>query len=574
MAEKLFNVERPLSLDSVKGHEVVVARISHWFETGNVPSFILSEGCRGCGKTTTARIIARYVNCDNPSKNGPCGECESCRKAMLGNNLDIIELDAASKNKVEDVKTLEEKIHYMPFYKKKVVILDEVHRLSEAAFSSLLKLLEEPPEHCIFIFCTTEAQKIPDTIRSRARQLTFSALPVNIIVERLREICTKYNVNAEEEALAILARNANGAMRDAVNYLEDFFDGDITVERVRVGLGVPSTELVFTIIEGMLEADFKCIRAFRESVARGVRLNILIEHLVRTCMDAAQIKIGADMSLINGTENYKEGVIRLSKKATFVRFAEFIKAFGTVRYVGVESYQVESVIVSTMIEESSVSILARKIEALESELAGLKSGRVVVDDIVATPLFVGNDASQEVSVMEMIPDNVGVFSTGIAEGFVNISNTEEIPFNMEGNWNMPMEKTVVVSASTKEETEDDYYVTMAANNITEEDLHSYELSENSDIRKMSVMGEEITQKTEDVIPENATVINEAEEKIFSHNCDACENVKICTNPDECLLDKEDKGVEDTVENTGDNISEDADDEDTFSAIFGDCFSFS
>lgn len=563
MAEKLFNVERPMTLDSVKGHEVVVARIGHWFETGNVPSFILSEGCRGCGKTTTARIIARYVNCDNPTKNGPCGECESCKKAIAGNNLDIIELDAASKNKVEDVKSLEEKIHYMPFYKKKVVILDEVHRLSDAAFSSLLKLLEEPPEHCIFIFCTTEAQKIPDTIRSRARQLTFAALPVNVIVERLKEICLKYGVRAEDEALAILAKSANGAMRDAVNYLEDFFDGDVTVERVRAGLGVPDTELVCSIIEGMLTADFKCIKAFRETVGRGVRLNILVEYLVRTCLDVSQFLICADMSLISGTESYKESIIKLSKMATFVRFAEFVKAFGSVRYVGAESYQVESIIVSTMIEESSVSILSRKVAELESELVALKTGRILGDDVV-----VSADLRSEVTekpetgtsdMTELQPDEGALFKQGIAEGFVDIADAE-VPFEMQPSQMVGSEHkdavTVMTDVTESVANADDYYAELYKQDTGDYD-YGYESYE--------------------------AVIPSAENKVFAHDCDNCVNLEVCIGPDECMLEQgtdvsDEIGI--SCANTADvtdvvleDTTSGESEEDTFAALFGDAFSF-
>lgn len=572
MADKLFNVERPMTLDSVKGHEVVVARIGHWFETGNVPSFILSEGCRGCGKTTTARIIARYVNCDNPTKSGPCGECESCKKALAGNNLDIIELDAASKNKVEDVKGLEEKIHYMPFYKKKVVILDEVHRLSDAAFSSLLKLLEEPPEHCIFIFCTTEAQKIPDTIRSRARQLTFAALPVNVITERLKEICVKYGVNAEDEALAILAKSANGAMRDAVNYLEDFFDGDVTVERVRAGLGVPDTELVCSIIEGMLTADFKCIKAFREAVGRGVRLNVLVEYLVRTCLDVSQFLLCSDMSFISGTESYKDSIIKLSKMDTFVRFAELVKVFGSVRYVGVESYQVESIIVSAMIEESSVSVLSKKVAELESELVSLKAGRVISDVPAPVALHPENAFVTENTavVTNLQPDEGSLFTQGIADGFVDIGDAN-IPFDTDYSAEQSMASESydsVVSGA------DDYYAQMYSG---EEEYGD------GDYCSAPVVSEEIPSVSEPIQEQ----VNETKEepscetKVFAHDCDICEYLEVCSGPDECMLDKcgSTHNAEDStpIEDSGgvsENVNAADSEEDTFSALFGDVFSFS
>ncbi len=569
MTDKLFNVERPMMLDSVKGHEVVVDRIRHWFETDSVPSFILCEGCRGCGKTTISRIIGKYLNCDNPSANGPCGECESCRRAALGNNMDIIELDAASKNKVDDILALKELILYVPHHKKKVVILDEVHRLSDAAFSALLKLLEEPPAHCVFIFCTTEAQKIPDTIRSRARQLTFSALPVNIIAERLREICDKYGVEAEDEALILLAKNANGAMRDAVNYLEDFFDGKITVGRVREGLGVPDSEVIFTVIDGMLDADYRCITAFREAVGRGVRLNVIVEHLVRTCMDVSQFLICGDMSLIDGTESYKEGVLRLSKKATFVRFAEFVKSFGSVRYVGVESYQVESLIVSTMIEESSISLLSRKIEQLENEITELKAREVVCSNVVAPAVISVSSTPVVEESLVITPSDCGVFAESIAEGFVDIADAE-VPFDMVTSMPDKDKAEQASSQSTNADLVDDYYSNMAISNQSE---MSSCTGVNTDVEiKTPVIEQQAAQTTE---------VNPLETRVFAHDCDSCENLEICVGPDECILDAVGPTAPEESCNTGavetsaeeDDGTSGSSSTDTFSALFGDMFSF-
>ncbi len=382
--EKLFNLERPQTLSSVKGHPIIVQRVSRWVESGNIPSFILLHGCKGCGKTTVARIISKSANCENPTKDGPCGICESCKAAATGSNMDILELDAASKNKVEDVEKVVEKLQYVPYYKKRVCIFDEVHRLSDAAFSSLLKVLEEPPEDVIFIFCTTEIHKIPDTIKSRARQLTFAALPVSVIVERLVEICEKYSIEYEKDALYLIAKYAKGAMRDAVNTLEDYLDCDkIKVEDVISGLGLAADDMIFSIIENIVQGNYEAVSIFRSAVNKGLRVQNLIESITSVVLDVLQYKATNSTDNICGTDVYKEGIVALAIKATFSRFSEMISYFSSIRPIGLEPFQVEAGMVGLIVEESTVSRLEREIEKLKTDI---KNGAVVNVTPVVTAL--------------------------------------------------------------------------------------------------------------------------------------------------------------------------------------------
>lgn len=382
--EKLFNLERPQTLSSVKGHSVIVQRVSKWVESGNIPSFILLHGCKGCGKTTVARIISKSANCENPTKDGPCGVCESCKAAATGSNMDILELDAASKNKVEDVEKVVEKLQYVPYYKKRVCIFDEVHRLSDAAFSSLLKVLEEPPEDVIFIFCTTEIHKIPDTIKSRARQLTFAALPVSVIVTRLEEICNKYSVEYEKDALYLIAKYAKGAMRDAVNTLEDYLDCDkIKAEDVVSGLGLADDDMVFSIVENIVQGNYNAVSIFRSAINKGLRVQNLIESIISVVLDVLQYKATDSTDSICGTDVYKEGIVALAIKATFSRFSEMISYFSSIRPVGLEPFQVEAGMVGLIVEESTVSRLEKEIEKLKADI---KNGSIVSAAPVVTAL--------------------------------------------------------------------------------------------------------------------------------------------------------------------------------------------
>ena len=385
MNDKLFNKMRPQTLADVKGHSVVVEKVKRWFRNDTIPSFLLMHGCRGCGKTTVARIIAKVANCEHPTENGPCGECDSCKAAMLGVNQDILELDAASKNKVEDVKALVEKLGYVPFYKRKVVILDEVHRLSATAFDSLLKTLEEPPENVIFIFCTTELQKIPDTIVSRARKLEFSALPVSVIKERLAEICKKFEKPYEDAALIAIAKASRGAMRDAINYLEDFFEIGITEENALSELGLANELQVIQIIEGICEGDYKkAVFGFRSVQKKGAKLISFIDSMISVCIDLLQAKEEGMVKNIDGTDCYREEIARVSGMHSMLKLSEICHSFSDIRPLGLEPIQIEGMVISLLVEDSSIVLLEKKVASLETLLNNQSAIRPAETNIAKT----------------------------------------------------------------------------------------------------------------------------------------------------------------------------------------------
>lgn len=249
----IYNEFRPQIFDQVFGQEVPVKIIRNQIISGNVANAWLFVGIHGTGKTTVAKIFAKALNCKNPQNGNPCNQCESCQSYDLGKNFDIIEIDGASNNSVDDIRKLQEQIVYSPQRKKKVYIIDEVHMLSKGAFNALLKTLEEPPSYVVFILCTTEIDKVPQTIKSRCVRLDFSRISTNDIFENLDFICLEKEIDYEEEGLKLIARLANGSMRDALSMLEKCISyGELTYKNINNVLGIVDMYTVMDIMKLIL----------------------------------------------------------------------------------------------------------------------------------------------------------------------------------------------------------------------------------------------------------------------------------------------------------------------------------
>jgi len=254
---------RPMTFDDVVGQEHVVRTLRHAIEANRIANAYLFIGPRGIGKTTMSRIFAKALNCTSPKGVEPCGDCTNCTEIAQGRSLDVTELDAASHNKVEDVKTIIDSVQFKPANSRfKIYIIDECHMLSNAAWNALLKTLEEPPAHVRFIFATTEGDKVLPTIISRCQRFDLRRIQTNDIVSRLKYICEKEGIDAEEDALLAIARGAEGGMRDALSSLDQLisFKGNKVTEEDALGVfGLVSRSALEGLAGAILKGDTAAI---------------------------------------------------------------------------------------------------------------------------------------------------------------------------------------------------------------------------------------------------------------------------------------------------------------------------
>jgi DNA polymerase-3 subunit gamma/tau len=300
--EVLARKWRPLTFDEIVGQDHVTRTLKKAVETDRVSHAYMLAGPRGCGKTSTARIMARVINCENPPGDGnPCNQCESCKAVIQGSNLDVMEIDGASHTGVGEVRDLQESIGYTPSqYRNKVYIIDEVHMLSTHAFNALLKTLEEPPKHVYFIFATTAPHKIPDTIKSRCQRHYFKRLEIKAITGQLRVICEAEGVRFEDGGLRLLSRKADGSMRDGTSLLDQCItssDGNVNTESVRDILGLIDQEKAFAFIEGIAGGDpTTALRLLNEIVDEGIDVQELCTALLEGYRDLMLLAAPGDLS--------------------------------------------------------------------------------------------------------------------------------------------------------------------------------------------------------------------------------------------------------------------------------------
>ena len=256
----LYRKFRPTDLSQVRGQDHIVTTLRNQLASGRVGHAYLFTGTRGTGKTSIAKIMARAVNCEHPTENGPCGECDSCRSIADGSSMNVYEIDAASNNGVDNVRVIIEGVNYRPTLGKyKVYIIDEVHMLSDSAFNALLKTLEEPPEWAIFILATTEVHKLPATILSRCQRYDFKRIGIDTICSRMQELMEAEGRRADEKALRYIARKADGSMRDALSLLDQAIafqsEGELSYDKTLEVLGAVDTEVFSRLFRGIINRD-------------------------------------------------------------------------------------------------------------------------------------------------------------------------------------------------------------------------------------------------------------------------------------------------------------------------------
>ncbi len=259
MSQAFYRKWRPQKWDEVVAQEHVIQTLRNSVRTGHTAHAYLLAGPRGTGKTTTARLLAKALNClDEDTAKRPCDACLHCKAIDEGRFLDLIEIDAASNTSVDDVRDLRDKINFSPSQGRyKVYIIDEVHMLSTAAFNALLKTLEEPPPHAVFVLATTEVHKIPATILSRVQRYEFRRIPVKDIAAHLKKMAAEEKIEVDEDALVLIARQATGAMRDAISLLDQLASGNsrVTLQDAQAVLGTATNRLVIDLVDAVLRQD-------------------------------------------------------------------------------------------------------------------------------------------------------------------------------------------------------------------------------------------------------------------------------------------------------------------------------
>lgn len=299
MYQALYRRYRPMQFDDVLGQDHIISTLKNQIANNNIGHAYLFSGTRGTGKTSTAKIFSRAVSCLNPIDSNPCNECQICRGILDGSIMDVIEMDAASNRGVNDIRELRDKVVYPPSYAAyKVYIIDEVHMLTQEAFNALLKTLEEPPKHLIFILATTEPERIPQTILSRCQRFDFKRITSRNIIKNMEMICEELQLEIEEDALRVIARNADGAMRDALSLLDQcisFSDGRIRYEDAISILGIVNLDIIFKIVDNIIDKDIEEILVSIDTMIQDGRdVGQFIKDIINHFRDLMIIKTSKD----------------------------------------------------------------------------------------------------------------------------------------------------------------------------------------------------------------------------------------------------------------------------------------
>lgn len=336
--QAMYRKYRPQNFDQVLGQKHIIQILKNQIDKKNIAHAYLFCGTRGTGKTSTAKIFARAINCINPQNGSPCNECEVCKGIMNQDIMDVVEMDAASNNSVEDIRDLRERVKYLPSKGKyKVYIIDEVHMLSKGAFNAFLKTLEEPPSHLVFILATTEPEKIPATILSRCQRYDFKRIGNDDIVENMTKITQDLDVEIEEKALRLIARNSDGAMRDALSILDQCVafantGENISYEYITDVLGIVNQDLLFDIVDQMIENNLvKILEQINYVVQNGKDIHQFIKDLMMHFRNLMMVKLESDLhQLLDVSESALDQYSNQVSKLTLNQLTNMIQSLSKI----------------------------------------------------------------------------------------------------------------------------------------------------------------------------------------------------------------------------------------------------
>lgn len=379
----LYRKFRPDNFSDVKGQDHIVTTLKNQVKANRIGHAYLFTGTRGTGKTTIAKIFARTVNCENPADGNPCGECRTCRAIASGSSMNVIEIDAASNNGVDNIREIVDEVSYSPAEGKyKVYIIDEVHMLSIGAFNALLKTLEEPPSYVIFILATTEVHKIPITILSRCQRYDFKRISIETIENRLRELMEQEKVEVEEKALRYIAKAADGSLRDALSLLDQciaFHLGQtLTYDKALDVLGAVDTGVFSRLLRSVLDRSvLECIELLEEIVMQGRELTQFVTDFTWYLRNLMLVKSSDNIEDVIDVST--ENLLRLKEEAqmadmdTIMRFIRiFSELSGQIRYASQKRILIEMALIKLCKPsmETTQDALLDRIREIEDKIEG------------------------------------------------------------------------------------------------------------------------------------------------------------------------------------------------------------
>lgn len=413
----LYRKFRPQEFEDVKGQEHIVTTLKNQIKADRIGHAYLFCGTRGTGKTTVAKILAKAVNCENPIEGSPCGECPTCKAIAAGTSMNVIEIDAASNNGVDNIRQIREEVAYRPTEGRfKVYIIDEVHMLSAGAFNALLKTLEEPPAYVIFILATTEAHKIPITILSRCQRYDFHRISIDTIANRLAELMREEQIDVEERAIRYVAKAGDGSMRDALSLLDQciaFHLGEtLTYDNVLEVLGAVDTEVFSRLLRQILEKNITgAISTLDDLVNEGRELGQMVTDFTWYLRNLllVQSSDGMEDILDMSTENLvalKEEA-EMIKPQVLLRYIRIFSELGNqVRYASQKRILIEIAIIKLCKPEmeKNYDSLIDRIESVEYKL----ENGIVVQNASGGTAQTGEGASpqQKVELPKAIPEDI------------------------------------------------------------------------------------------------------------------------------------------------------------------------
>lgn len=427
----LYQNYRPMDLSEVKGQDSSITILKGMIKNGTMPHAFLFVGTRGTGKTSVARITARIRNCEHPGESGPCNQCESCLSALQESNLDIMEIDAASRNKVEDIEQLLDSCKYVAMNKEKVYILDEVHMLTTGAFNKLLKTLEEPPKNCTFILCTTELAKVPATIISRCMLLNFEKIQDSVILDQLKFVCDKEGYTYDLDGLSVIAKAADGGLRDALSILEKFAYTEINSDSVLTTLGMATDDIIFSLLAAIHRKDSMiAISSLKEVLKSGKGMGLFNKQLIDALLDIVYVIQNKGTNGIINTKDYIENISVLAKEMSADECLSNIQKLAEV-YAVAKYASIDFAMEVTVLQMIDISQDNSRLDELEDQVLVLTQDLVELQQTVELfkqeGVTVCSDVVKETKMQEEPVQEISFVNTCIESDFSEVED-DEVPF--------------------------------------------------------------------------------------------------------------------------------------------------